>query len=193
MDGGSFWLSSDIPVMDQVGGFKHSIPGHGEISALPSFATDRSKTSHNGLLYIVWADLKSGKDNSNVWLTRSNNFGDIWTVPLRVNHDNAARHQYLPAMAIDQTTGHIYIVYYNRDEYDDHTTDVWLAYSRDSGSSFKSIKISESSFTPNEKTPIGSSIGISAHKGIISPAWTQQINGTTKIVVGVLTDADLPK
>ncbi len=129
------------------------------------------------MIYLVWADKRQGDKGSDVWLTRSSNYGDNWTTPLRINADAKGHHHYLPWMTIDQTTGNIYIVYYDRSAYDDTQTDVYLAYSTDTGSSFKTVKISDSTFTA---TPVDGAVirtFIAAHKGIVTPVWTRTDNG----------------
>ena len=78
----------------------------------------------------------------------------------------------MPAMAIDQSDGSVYIVYYDRRNYNDNQTDVYLAYSIDNGNSFKNVKISEQPFTPVEEKELGAYISIDAHQGTIVPVWT---------------------
>lgn len=191
-DGGSMWLSTDLPIIDQWGGRDLEIPGHGLCRNNAVLAVDHTKTVHKGMIYLVWADKRQGDKGTDVWFVRSSNYGDNWTTPLRINNDNPGHHHYLPWMTIDQTSGNIYIVYYDRGAYDDTQTDVYLAYSTDTGSSFKTVKISESPFTA---TPVEGAIVqtfIAAHKGIVTPVWTRTENGkasvwTTIVDAGALT------
>lgn len=94
-------------------------------------------------------------------------------------------------MTVDQATGYIYMVYYDRRDYDDNRTDVYLAYSRDGGSSFKEVKISESPFVPDPTKFFGDYDNISAHNGIITPIWTRMDKGKTSVLTAVIKDADL--
>jgi len=192
-DGGSMWLSTDLPVGDQFGGRELDIPGHGICSNDAVLAVDRTKTIHKGMIYLVWADKRQGDKGSDVWLTRSSNYGDNWTTPLRINSDAKGHHHYLPWMTIDQTTGNIYIVYYDRGAYDDTQTDVYLAYSTDTGSSFKTVKLSDSPFTA---TPVDGAVirtFIAAHKDVITPVWTRTDNGKTSIWMTVVDGTTLGK
>jgi len=190
---GSTWLRNDIFVGDQPGGWRFKIPGHDQGNGLFSLAIDRSKSNKQGSLYMVWADQRNGVNDTDVWFSRSTNLGDNWTGAARVNDNGTGNHQYFPAMTLDQSTGYLYVVYYDRRNYDDNQTDVYLAYSTDAGNTFKNIKISESPFTPQESVPFGDHISISVNKGVIVPVWTRVDNEKTSIWTAVINHADLAK
>jgi hypothetical protein len=170
-----------------------NIPGHDRCNGMPVLMTDKSKSPYGGSLYIVWADQSKAGDDTDIWFTRSHNFGDNWSTPLRINNDGAGKHQYLPWMAIDQTTGYIYIVFYDRRNHEDDQTDVFVAYSTDGGASFKNVQISEKSFVPQDHVFFGDYNNISAHKGIITPIWTRMDDGKTSVWTTVIKHADLTK
>lgn len=192
-NGGELWLSNDILVAEQPGGWDLNVPGHDRCNGLPVLMSDNSKTPYRGSLYLVYADQRNGQDDTDIWFTRSHNFGDNWALPLRVNDDEKGKHQYLPAMAVDQATGYIYIVYYDRRGYDDLQTDVYLAYSTDGGTSFKNVKISENPFTPQEDNSFGDYISISAHEGVVTPIWTRMDDGRTSVWTAVIRHEELSK
>jgi hypothetical protein len=192
-NGGDLWLTNDIFVAEQAGGWDLNIPGHDRCNGMPVLMTDNSKSSFRGSLYLVWADQKNGEDDTDIWFTRSHNFGDNWALPLRVNDDVAGKHQYLPWMAVDQETGIIYIIFYDRRNYDDNRTDVYLAYSTNGGASFKNVKISEKPFMPEDNKFFGDYNNISAHKGIIAPIWTRMEDGKTSVWTAVIRQEDLVK
>lgn len=52
-------------------------------------------------------------------------------------------------MTIDQTTGILYFVFYDRRNTSNNLTDVYMARSTDGGETFANFKVSESSFNPN--------------------------------------------
>ncbi|HYE76096.1 MAG TPA: sialidase family protein, partial [Blastocatellia bacterium] len=103
------------------------------------------------------------------------------------------KHQYLPWMAVDQVTGYIYVVYYDRRSHDDNQTDVYLAYSVDSGNSFKEVKISETAFVPTEEGFFGDYTNISAHNGTIVPIWARMDDGKTSVMSAVISHDELVK
>jgi hypothetical protein len=124
---------------------------------------------------------------------RSTNYGDNWTTPLKVNNDGKGKHQYLPWMTVDPSTGYIYVVYYDRRAYDDMQTDVYVAYSLDAGQSFTNVKISDSPFVPSETSFFGDYTNIAASKGIIAPIWARMDNGNTSVWTAVIKHQDLVK
>jgi hypothetical protein len=188
---GGMWLTNDIKIADQPGGWDLKIPGHDRSNGMPVLMVDQSKGTYRGCLYLVWADQRNGEDNTDVWFMRSNNHGDNWSSPTRMGDDKENRHQYLPWMAVDQVTGYIYIVYYGRNDYDDNQTDVYLSYSVDSGANFKSVKISESPFTPVDTSFFGDYTNIAAHNGIITPVWARMDDGKTSIWTAVIKQDEL--
>lgn len=190
-DGGGLWLSNDIPVGQQYGGWRMKVPGHQNSSGKPTLMIDQSKSMYQGCLYIMWADQRNGENDTDVWFMRSTNFGDNWSSPTKVAVDTSKRHQYLPSMTVDQTTGYIYAVFYDRSAYDDNRTDVCIAYSTDGGISFKTTKISENAFTPDEAQTFTDYIGISAHKGVITPIWTRVDDGKATVWTAIIKQNDL--
>ncbi len=192
-NGGNLWLNNDILVSEQKGGWDLSIPGHDRCNGMPVLMTDNSKSPFRGSLYIVWADQRNGANDTDIWFTRSHNYGDNWSTPERINNDGKGKHQYLPWMAVDQETGYIYMIFYDRRNYDDHQTDVYLAYSTDGGASFKNRIISEKPFTPQDNRFFGDYNNISAHKGIIAPVWTRMQEGKTSVWTTIIKHVDLEK
>jgi hypothetical protein len=190
-NGGALWLNNDITVAEQTGGWDLKIPGHDRCNGMPVLMTDKSKSPYRGSLYIVWGDQRKGEDDTDIWFTRSHNFGDNWSSPMRVNDDGTGKHQYLPWMTVDQETGYLYILYYDRRNYDDMQTDVYLAYSVDGGASFKNVLISEKPFTPQDDRFFGDYNNISAHKGIIAPIWTRMDGGRTSVWTAIINHKDL--
>lgn len=192
-NGGDRWLMNDIEVAGQAGGWDMNIPGHDRCNGMPVLMTDKSKSPYRGSLYLVWADQRNGEGDTDIWFTRSLNFGDNWATPERVNDDGAGKHQYLPWMAVDPSTGYIYIVYYDRRNYDDNQTDVYLAWSVDGGASFKNKKISEKPFIPQDDKFFGDYNNISAQDGIITPIWTRMDNGKTSVWTAIIRHEDLSR
>lgn len=189
-DGGTMWLSNDIAVTEQAGGSSFSVPGIQKINGLPTLVCDNSKSLFNGALYLVWSE-ESMPNDTDIYFMRSLNYGDNWTQPLRINDDEPGSYQFMPAMTVDQVSGHIYIVYYDRREYEDDQTDVYLAYSIDNGATFKNVKISDKPFIPSADVPFGNKISIAANNGIIMPVWTRMDNGKTSLWTSIIKHEDL--
>lgn len=193
-NGGKTWLTNDIAITEQTGGWSMNIPGLDKCNGMPVLACDNTKKGKlSGALFMVWADQHNGENDADIWFMRSMNYGDNWTQPTRINNDEKGKHQFLPSMAVDPSTGHIYILYYDRRAYNDLQTDVYLAYSTDGGGSFKNVKISEKPFTPDAEIVFGDRIGIAASNGVITPIWTRMDNGKTSIWTAVISQEVLEK
>lgn len=155
------------------GGWDYAIPGIGRCNGLPITCCDLSNGPNKGTIYINWTDQRNGSSNTDVWLIKSTNEGKTWTAPIRVNNDNSNRHQFLSWMTIDQTNGNLYFVFYDRRNYSDNKTDVYLARSTDGGQTYTNTRISETSFTPNPGVFFGDYTNITAHNNVVRPIWTR--------------------
>jgi hypothetical protein len=72
-------------------------------------------------------------------------------------------------------------VFYDRRNYSDSRTDVYLATSHDRGETFVNTRISQTPFTPNAGTFFGDYSNISAHRGVVRPIWTRLDNTALSI------------
>jgi hypothetical protein len=172
-DAGYTWLYKDILVSKIPNGFKFEIPGIYRSFGFPSIACDQSYSLYRGNIYISWADQRNGTEDTDIWLAKSTDNGNSWLQPKRINNDITARHQFFNWITIDQSTGYIYIVFYDRRNYDDEETDVYLARSADGGETFTNERISQWSFKPDASTFFGDYISITAINGKIRPYWSR--------------------
>ena len=180
LDGGKTWLEHDIVATEQEGwGF--DIKGFGRANGMPVTTVDLSKSKYKGRIYINFADKRNGKNNSDVFLIKSDDKGKTWSKPKRVNVDNTITEQFFTWMSVDPKTGFIYIVFYDRSKYQDTKTDVVLAVSKDGGETFTNTTISESPFIPNSRVFFGDYNNISAYDGVIRPIWTRYENNKLSI------------
>lgn len=190
---GEMWVSTDLVIQEQIGGWTLNIPGFGKVYNPLSSSVDNSASRVAGTLFLTYSDQKSGENDTDIWLTRSVNRGDNWTTPARINQDKPGRHQFLPKLSIDPQSGHVYILYYDRRDYEDNQTDVYLSWSTDGGNQFKEKKLTEKPFTPaiNGEDYMVNYIELSAHKGVIVPVWTGYENGKQQVWTAVLKQEDL--
>ena len=178
---GRTWLKKDIHAADMVDGWDQEIPGILRANGMPVTACDVSGGLHNGTIYINWADQRNGSDDTDVFLAKSTDGGNTWSDPLRVNNDGPGKHQFFTWMALDQETGHLHIVYYDRRNHEGTETDVYLATSADGGATFTNERISESPFNPHPGVFFGDYNNISAHGGVIRPIWTRFEDGKLSV------------
>jgi len=173
MDGGSTWLDEDIFIDSQPGGWEYAVPGIYRCNGMPITCCDISPSAHNGTIYVNWSDQRNGEDDTDIWLSKSTDDGDTWSDPIRVNDDEAGKHQFFTWMTIDQANGDIYIVFYDRRNYEDKNTDVYLARSTDGGETFENILISEEPFIPSSSVFFGDYTNITAHNHQVRPIWAR--------------------
>lgn len=175
-DQGETWLDQDIFVSDLPGGRPFPVPGIYRGGSLPMITCDVSGGIYNGTIYINWPDLRSGLDDADIWLIKSTDGGDSWSDLVRVNNDPPGNHQLFSWLAVDQSNGNIYCVFYDRRNYDDNRTDVYLAFSNNGGETFNNHRISETPFIPSEYVFMGDYSVVFADNNIIRPVWARMDN-----------------
>jgi len=116
-----------------------------------------------------------------VWLAKSTDGGASWSTPLRVNNDAAGKQQFFTWMDIDQKTGYLYFVFYDRRAYAGNETDVYMARSVDGGTTFQNFKISEAPFVPSANVFFGDYNNLSVQNGIVRPIWTRMDSGKLSV------------
>tara|TARA_B100000508_G_scaffold138385_1_gene134352 strand:+ start:38160 stop:39449 length:1290 start_codon:yes stop_codon:yes gene_type:complete len=170
-DHGKTWLPKEVKIQDHPGGWTFSVPGVGRCNGLPVLKVDRSGGKYNGRFYVNWADQGEDTTNTEIWMIYSDDFGKTWSDQIKVNQDESDRHQFFTWMDVDQKTGNLYFVYYDRRNYDDESTDVYLAYSTDGGTTIRDTIISQKPFKPNTDVFFGDYLNIAAVDGVIRPIW----------------------
>ena len=191
-----------------VGGFDF-IPAQQDrsVDAEPGLAWDRSGGSHNGRVYLVnTKEIQNESDNTDIFVRFSDDNGATWSQGVRVNDDHTVNSQFLPKIALDQTTGNIATVWYDArndlgaggagdtDGIPNDDAQLWGAFSTDG-----------TSFTPNFQVSAGTSNsqdsgngidygdydGLSFFGGIAHPAWSDNSNSTGTNPDGALHQLDI--
>jgi hypothetical protein len=168
---GQSWLDEEKMVCDIPNGWNYDIDSIFRCNGLPITACDVSQSKYKGTIYINWSDQRNGVNNTDIWLVKSLDNGKSWSKPIRVNDDNSTTQQFMSWFTIDQSNGRLYCLFYDRRNYSDAQTDVFLAYSDDAGEHFKNIKINEKPFFPSKNVFFGDYINIVAHNNIVRPIW----------------------
>jgi len=173
LDGGSTWLEEDIFIAEQPGGWDMEVPGIYRSNGMPVTVCDLSDGPYRGRIYVNWVDERNGADDRDVWVVYSDDKGQTWSEPLRVNDDPAGAHQFLTWMTVDQHTGNLFTVFYDRRGLEGNLTHVYLAVSEDGGKSFENICLTDEPFDPNDRVFFGDYNNIAAHNGMVRPVWTR--------------------
>jgi hypothetical protein len=168
---GESWLSEEKVVCEIPDGWTYEIDSIFRCNGLPITACDLSNGNHRGTIYINWSDQRNGVNNTDVWLVKSVDNGLTWSKPIKVNNDQGQSQQFMSWFTIDQSNGRLYCVFYDRRNYKDAQTDVYLAYSDNGGESFTNIKVNEKPFLPSKGVFFGDYINIVAQDNIVRPIW----------------------
>ncbi|MEO8209997.1 MAG: T9SS type A sorting domain-containing protein [bacterium] len=172
-NGGLNWLAEDKFVTTQPTGWDYGIPGISRANGLPITSCDISNGPYRGNIYINWSDQRNGPDDTDVWLIKSTDGGNTWSNVKRVNNDPPGKQQFFTWMTIDQKTGDLYFVFYDRRNYTDNKTDVYMARSTDGGETFTNFVVSSSPFKPTQSFFFGDYTNVSAYDGMVRPIWTR--------------------
>ena len=185
-DQGETWMDTNVFVSDIPVGWDYSIPGIFRANGLPILCCDLSQGSYRGNLYINWSDQRSGLTDTDIWFTKSTDGGLTWSTRKRVNDDPPGKQQFFTWMTVDQKTGYIYFVFYDRRNYTDNQTDVYMAVSRDGGETFLNFKVSDSPFVPNASIFFGDYTNITAYNNVVRPIWTSYHYGYLSVWTAVI-------
>lgn len=173
-NGGLTWLPVEKFITTIPGGWDYSISGLNRCNGLPFTMCDLSNGPNKGTIYINWSDQRNGTTDTDIWLVKSSDGGTTWSTPKRVNDDAPGKQQFMSCMTIDQSTGYLYVLFYDRRNYaSGNNTDVYLAVSKDGGNTFVNYQINANVFSPISSVFFGDYIGISAVNNVIRPIWMQ--------------------
>ncbi len=188
LDYGKTWLKNDISVCMQPYGWNFNVPGFSRVNGMPITSVDLSNGKHKGTIYINFSDQRNGPYNTDIFLVKSTDNGNTWSIPKKVNTDTTKTHQFFTWMSVDPKTGFIYIVFYDRSKYKDNQTDVVLAVSKDGGETFSNHTISKKPFIPNPNVFFGDYNNISAYNGVVRPIWTAYYNNKLSVWTCLIED-----
>ena len=192
-----------------VGGFDFIPPQSGRsVDAEAGLAWDRSGGPHHGRVYLVYTDElpTTGSGNTDIFLRHSDDGGTTWSAPLRVNDDATTNAQFLPRIAIDQTTGNIAMSWYDsRNDNGQHgpgdtdgqaNTDAqfYATASVDGGQSvLANVRVSAGTTNgadANNSIDLGDYTGLAFQSGRFFPLWADDSNSTLDNPDGQLTGLD---
>jgi hypothetical protein len=172
------------------------------IRGYPVLAWDRSgkfNAGTNGVLYLVFTQL--GTDNNHetyIVAKESKDGGASWVNRQRIS-DPTTRSQFLPAAAVDQSTGYIAVSWYDtRADATAILAVIWATISSDGGTTWMNkganTKIASAPSNAN-KTPskfgYGDYSGLDFAGGVFIPAWADNSNSTQNNIDGPMNATDI--
>lgn len=189
VDNGLTWMPSEKLIGTINGGWVYDVGGLMRCNGLPFTQCDLSQGPNRGTIYVNYSDQTNGINDVDVYVIKSTDGGTTWSSPIRVNNDVPGKNQFMSSMTVDQATGYVYVIFYDRRNYTgSNLTDVYVAISKDGGNTFSNHKINQTSFNPTSTVFFGDYIGISAHNNKVRPIW-MQLNGGALSVFTANLDA----
>jgi hypothetical protein len=170
------------------------------IDAEARIAFDRSGGATNGRLYLVYTNqLIDGTDNTDIYLKYSDNLGSTWSSAVKVNDDTTGNSQFIPAIAVDQTTGNVGISWMDcRNSVTNTGAQLFVTVSLDHGVSVQpNVQVStgmsyQAGADPNTNDlDFGDSGSLIFNNGKLIPVWSDNSNSTGDNVDGTGTSFDL--
>jgi hypothetical protein len=89
-------------------------------------------------------------------------------------------------MTVDPVTGKIWVVYFDRRNYTDTRTDVFMAVSEDGGNTFQNFRVSETPFIPYSTVFFGHYLGVTACNDHVYSIWNRMDNGENSLVCSIV-------
>jgi hypothetical protein len=179
-----------VATTTQVGGFA-TVPAQPlrKIDAEAGLAWDHSSGPHRGRVYLMYTDRPTTNSyDTDIYVRFSDDTGATWSQPVRVNDDPVGngKSQFLPRIALDQTTGNIAVSFYDcRNSPSNNTVEVWAAISTDGGRTFSpNVKVSggvSSALVPviaSTQFDFGDYTGLAFHGGAFYPCWADNSNSS---------------
>jgi len=193
----------------RVGGFDY-IPAQPDrsVDAEANLAWDRSGGPHSGRVYAIWTqESPNESDDMDIMLQHSDDNGSTWSPPVRLNDDHTANSQFMPAIAVDQTTGDVAVSWYDArndlgtggpgdtDGIPNDDAQIWATYSTNGGVTFApNFRVSASTFNaPDAQSGFdyGDYTNAAFQSHTFYPAWSDNSNSTGQNPDGTLHQLDL--
>ncbi len=164
-DGGKTF-GKDKLISDMPGGWLNDVEELSRSFGLPVTKIDNSNGKNRGTIYVNWIDERNG--DTDVFLIWSRDGGETWTKPKRINNDKIrnGKSQFFTWLAVDPIDGSVNICYFDRRNYSDSTTDLYLARSIDGGETFNNIHVkNQKPFKTKKATFFGDYTNVDVYGG----------------------------
>ncbi len=173
-------------------------------NSFPVMAVDISGGQDNGNIYITWTNIgvpgvNTGSD-ADVYIIRSEDDGDTWSDPIRVNQDPSGlgKKHFFPWITCDPETGILSAIFYDDRDVGSSQLEVYCANSFDAAETWEDFKVSDVAFTPSPipglaSNYMGDYLGITARGSMVYPVWTDNRDGLYMTYVSPFVTNNLPK
>lgn len=173
------------------------------VNSFPCMTVDNSSSPYRGTIYMVWANIgfpgiNTGTD-IDVYLIKSTDKGNTWSVPIKVNQDQAGqgKQHFIPWITCDPVNGNLSVVYYDDRNTNSVRCETWISYSYDGGEGWSDMKVSDVAFTPMPISGLaigyfGDYLGITSRNRSVYPMWTDNRSGRAMTYVSPVSLGPAP-
>lgn len=199
-DGGRTF-SAPATVATTIDSFDIGIPAQSRRRVLIYVSAGAWRTASQHLVYAAWTDLnaagcKTGRNappalacKTRIWFTRSTDGGRSWEPARKVNDQRSVNDQFNQALAVDEATGTIGLIYYDTaDDPGRRKVHLWYQSSSDQGVTWTTprqvttAETDESARGSEHGNQFGDYNGLSGFGGVFFPSWTdRRDNGKEEI------------
>jgi hypothetical protein len=203
-DGGATYEPA-VRIIDDIRGIRTSETSKNHrVNSFPVMAVDISNGSYSGNIYVTWTNIgvpgvNTGSD-IDVYMIRSEDDGDTWSAPIRINQDptGLGNEHYFPWITCDPESGILSAIFYDDRNVGGSQCEVYCANSFDGGETWEDFKVSDVSFTPSAIPGLaggymGDYLSITARGSLVYPVWTDNRNGLYMTYVSPYVTNNLPK
>ncbi|MES1243250.1 MAG: sialidase family protein [Acidobacteriota bacterium] len=194
-NGGATW-TAPRSIGSTWGIYQMIVPAVAERKMLIYLSAGAYVRGKKSLIYAAWADLSGAPGcrvredapgenvasacKTRIWFLRSADGGSTWSAPRKVNDPAAKSDQFAPALAVDETTGALALIYYDTvADPGRKKTHVYYQASYDDGVTWtKPLRVTTQ---PTDETREGSDArqygdynGLSGYAGQFFPTWTDR-------------------
>jgi len=159
------------------------------VNGLPGIAVDTTDSPRKGWIYIVTGQKDSSPAGSDpdIILNRSEDGGETWSAPIRVNRDelNNGKTQYFPSVNVDKF-GAVNVIYFDDRFTTNDSTGVMLSRSLDGGETWTDYLVSDHNYKPEPIGGLGQgyqgdNIDLTSTSTQIWPVWMDNSTGIYQI------------
>ena len=173
-----------------------------------SRAWDRTGAARNGRAYLVYTrEQPNGSDDTDVLVRPSDDDGVTWSAAVQMSDDRTANSQFMPAIALDQTTGNLAVSWYDArndqgtggtgdtDGVPNNDVQIWATDSTNGGGTFApNFRVSKGTSNADAAASFfdyGDYTHAAFQSGTFYPAWSDNSNSTGDNPDGSLHQLDL--
>jgi hypothetical protein len=192
-DGGATF-SKPISVASTFDSFMVPIPAQSRRGAPIYVSAGAYKSGRKNLVYAVWTDitgvvpgcknaLNEPRENvaseckTRIWFSRSTNGGVRWTKARMLNDAATKNDQFMPALAVDETTGALGLIYYDTAGEERTKTNLWYQSSFNDGVTWSApvrVTSAASDLHDYNSFQYGDYNSLSGIAGTFFPSWTDR-------------------